>query len=184
MAYVIHSINSTVNGFCHHLDSVADDEHLQYALSLTLSADALILGRKTFDLFVDFWPCAVQRNELPEHTIALAKAFNMIPKLVMSSNPVNTNWPDTKQVPGPDLGNLSLELQKLKGKAVVFGSPGLSLSLLEAGLVDEIHVVVQPFIGSAGPQMFSELKNRAGLVLIGVDAFDSGAVLLRYKVNK
>ena len=54
MAHVIHSINTTASGLCHHLDSVTDDEHQRYTIDLTLSADALIFGRNTVDLFTQF----------------------------------------------------------------------------------------------------------------------------------
>ncbi|RUO25558.1 hypothetical protein CWE09_02150 [Aliidiomarina minuta] len=62
MAHVIHSINTMASGLCHHLDSVTGDEHLQYAIDLTLSAEVLIFGRNTFDLFTQFWPDALNRN--------------------------------------------------------------------------------------------------------------------------
>lgn len=98
MAHVIHSINTTASGFCHHLDSTIDDTHHSYAVELTLSADALLFGRNTFDLFMQFWPSAIDRNDLPSGTIALAKAFSNAPKLVVSSRPVEVCWNNTKHV--------------------------------------------------------------------------------------
>lgn len=183
MAHVIHSINVTASGLCHPMDSVIDDAHHQYAIDLTLSADALILGRETFDLFMDFWPGAVDRGDLPEKTVALANAFNNIPKLIVSSREIDLSWNGTKHIRGPGLEAIRKELEKLKGTAVNFGSPGLASSLLSEGLVNEIHIVAQPIIGVEGPRAFSDLKERVNLTLLSADSFRSGAVLLRYSVT-
>lgn len=188
MAYVVHSINATANGLCHHMDSIIDDAHHQYAIELTLSADALILGRNTFDLFMDFWPAAINTSDLPANTVALANAFNSIPKLIVSGRPIfggdyKLTWNNVKHIQGPGFEKLKQELDKLDGTAVIFGSPGLASSLLAEGLIDELHVLAQPLIGVAGPQAFSELNNRIDLKLLGADSFESGVVLLRYKVT-
>ena len=183
MAHVIHSINTTASGLCHHLDSAIDDEHHQYAIDLTLSADALIFGRTTFDLFMQFWPGAVDRSDLPGNTLDLAKAFHSVPKCVVSSRPVELSWSNTRHVQGPGLDKLVRELEKLKGVAVIFGSPSLAASLLNEGLVNEIHVLAQPYIGVDGPRAFNGLKERAHLSLLGARSLKSGSVLLRYSVT-
>ncbi|CAM5222721.1 dihydrofolate reductase family protein [Alishewanella longhuensis] len=101
MAHVINSINTTASGLCHHLDSAIDDAHHQYATDLTLSADALLFGRNTFDLFMQFWPDAVNGDHLPVKTLALARAFAKTPKLVVSNRPVELTWNNTRHVQGP-----------------------------------------------------------------------------------
>lgn len=184
MAQVIHSINTTASGLCHHLDSVIDDAHHEYATNLALAADALIFGRNTFDLFMSFWPDAVNRADLPEETLALAKALNNAPKLVVSSRQVDLSWNNTRHVQGPDLGNIADELEGLKGTAVIFGSPGLTSGLLNEGLVNEIHILAQPFIGVEGPRAFSGLKARVALSLIDASSLKSGSVMLRYHVGR
>lgn len=183
MAHVIHSINITASGLCHHMDSAIDDAHQRYATDLTLSADALILGRNTFDLFMDFWPGAVKRRDLSESTLNLANAFNNVPKLIVSNRPIDLTWNNTKRIPGSDLEEVRKELEGLKGTAVLFGSPSLASSLLNIGLIDELHIVAQPFVGAEGPRAFSEVKRRVDLTLLSVDPFKSGSVLLRYNVT-
>ncbi|MDQ2077209.1 dihydrofolate reductase family protein [Marinimicrobium sp. ABcell2] len=183
MAHVIHSINTTASGLCHHLDSIIDDAHHQYAIDLARSADALVLGRNTFDLFMEFWPNAATRSDLPEMTAALANALNTVPKLVISSRPIELTWNNTNHVRGPDLEPLKNELTKLAGTVVIFGSPRLATSLLNEGLINEIHILTQPFIGTEGPQAYRGLKKRAELDLIGTTQFPTGSVLLRYNVT-
>ncbi|RUO24375.1 hypothetical protein CWE09_10920 [Aliidiomarina minuta] len=181
MAHVIYSINTTVNGLCHHLDSVVDEAHLEYAINLTLSAEALILGRTTFDLFMEFWPGAVERSELPVMTQALARAFNAIAKFVVTSRTAELCWNNSRLL--SDLDQVASLLQKSTGRVVVFGSPGLATSMLTKGLVNEIHILAQPFIGVAGPQVFKGLAKRTNLSLLGSDSLPAGSVLLRYGVN-
>lgn len=67
------------------------------------------------------------------------------------------------------------------GSIVVFGSPKLGASLIAAGLVQELHVVVQPFIGQAAVRAFEGLESRKQLTRLEVRPFQSGAVLLRYE---
>lgn len=182
MAHVINSINTTASGLCHHLDSAIDDAHHQYAIELTLSADALLFGRNTFDLFMQFWPYAANKEDLPEATLALARAFAKTPKLVVSSRPVELTWDNTRHVQGPGLSKVGRELEKLKGTVVIFGSPGFTSSLLNEGLIDEIHILAQPCIGVEGPRVFSGLNKRVNLSLLGSSSLNSGSVLLRYNV--
>lgn len=184
MAQVIHSINATVNGLCHHLDSVIGDEHNHYAVNLLSSADVLILGKNTFQLFVEFWPAALNNKVLDESTLALAQALNDVPKWVVSSKPTETSWNNTRQISGPELESLAKELATIKGKAVIFGSPSLATSLLKAGLIDELHIVVQPFVGSNGPQLYKDMKERTSLTFISAKPLQESSVLLRYKVEE
>lgn len=183
MAHVINSINTTASGLCHHLDSAIDDAHHQYAIDLTLSADALIFGRNTFDLFMQFWLDAVNRDDLPEATLALARAFAGVPKLVVSSRPVELSWDKTRHVEGPSLRKVVQELEELNGVAVIFGSPSLTSSLLNEGLINEIHVLAQPYIGVEGPRAFGGLNKRVNLSLLGSSSLKTGSVLLRYNVT-
>jgi dihydrofolate reductase len=183
MAHVINSINTTASGLCHHLDGAIDDAHHRYATDLTLSADALLFGRNTFDLFMQFWPDAVNGDDLPEAALALARAFAKTPKLVASSRAVELTWDNTRHVQGPGLSKVVRELEELKGTVVIFGSPSFTSSLMNEGLINEIHVLAQPYIGVEGPRVFSGLNRRVNLTLLGSSSLNSGSVLLRYSVT-
>ncbi|RUO29748.1 hypothetical protein CWE12_07185 [Aliidiomarina sedimenti] len=183
MAHVVHSINVTAGGSCHHQDSSIDDAHLDYATQLTRSAAAMLLGRHTFELFMQFWPQTASQTDLPAGTLALATAFHHIPKLVVSGTSVAVTWNNTTQIK-PGLESIRQTLAGIQGRVVIFGSPSLADSLLNEGLVNELHIVAQPYIGVADPRAFTAIKQRIGLSLLGVDWFESGSVLLRYKVNE
>jgi len=181
--HVIHSINMTLSGRADPRDAVVDAGHLRYARELVAGADALVLGRTTFDVFDAFWPQATTRDDLPGETLALALALQRIDKLVVSSRAVDTAWANTVHVRGPDLDALGTELARRNGTAIVFGSPALAASLRTAGLVDELHLLVQPFIGVDGPRAFPDAGARSPLDLLECRALGAGSVLLRYAVT-
>ncbi|MCM3900661.1 MAG: dihydrofolate reductase family protein [Pyrinomonadaceae bacterium] len=183
MARVIHSINITVSGSCHHADAVADEEHHRYALDVLRSASAVLLGRNTFDLFSSFWPEAVSRLDLPSYMNSFAADLESKPKYVLSSRSAVTEWKNTTFLRGPDLGEVTRFLNGTSGIVVVFGSPGLGTSLAAAGLIQEIHVLAQPFIGAAAVRVFASLNSRKNLALLEARPFQSGVVLLRYGVE-
>ena len=180
MAHVIHSINTTVGGSCHHEDAMADEEHHGYALDLLLGASAVLLGRNTFDLFASFWPTTADRPDFPSYMVAFATELNAKPKYVVSSRGVDVRWQNAKLLHGPGLDEVRALVAGTSGTIVVFGSPGLGTSLIAQGLVHEIHVVIQPFIGAATARAFEPLDNRKKLALIDARPFRSGAMLLRY----
>lgn len=180
MAYVVQSINVTVTGTCHHEDVVADREHHEYAHNLLTSAGSLVLGRGTFDLFESFWPAAASRQDLPAHMVEFAKDLAAKPKHVVSARDLTTSWSNVHQLRGSDLGSVSQFLSGTAERVVVFGSPSLGESLAAAGLVNELHVVLQPLLGVRPPRVFSKLQERHCLSLVESREFASGAIVLRY----
>ena len=183
MTHVIHSINITASGSCHHEHAVADEEHHRYALDLLVSAGAVLLGRNTFDLFAMFWPEAVSRADLPSYMARFAAELDTKPKYVVSSRSLGVAWKHTNLLRGPELDAVTQFIRATSGIVVVFGSPSLGTSLASRGLVNEIHVVVQPFVGPAKMRPFDGLGAQKSLTLLEARPFRSGAVLLRYAVE-
>jgi dihydrofolate reductase len=179
MARIVHSINSTLSGTCYHADVLADEEHHQYATELLASAQALILGRRTYDLFAEFWPSALQRSDLPDFVVRLATVLAATPKLVVSNREFRTSWANTRRIHGPELSGLRAALSAYSANVVLFGSPSLASSLAAAGLLDEVHVLLQPLFSTQGPQI-PQLWEDARLRNVSATRFKSGVVLLRY----
>ena len=180
MAQVIHSINLTVTGSCHHEDAIADEEHHRYALDLLASASAVLLGRNTFEIFASFWPGIVNRSDIPSYMKDLAAELEAKPKYVVSSRSLDTQWKNTRLLRGPGLAEVRHFVSTAPGNVVLFGSPSLATALAAARLIHEIHVVAQPFIGPSPVRAFQELGARTRLLFMEARPFRSGAVLLRY----
>ena len=181
MAKIIHSINVTLNGGCSHQDAIADLEHHAYAADLLGSADALLFGRTTFDLFAGFWPQAASNSELAPHVVSLGRALGRVRKYVLTKRPLLLDWDHTFPLSGP----LELEIERLRqsmgGNLVIFGSPGLASSLAELDQIDEYHLLFQPFIVNAQPRLFESVGSRLALRLISVTPFVSGVLLTKFQ---
>jgi dihydrofolate reductase len=159
---------------------MADHEHHEYTRSLLVSAGFVLLGRGTFDLFEAFWPNAVLRRDLPSHIIDFARELTEKPKYILSNRDLDTHWNNVFLLRGSSLDSIRQLFSSTTERVVVFGSPSLGASLAAAGLVDELHLVLQPFIGVQQPRAYEGMQARKALSLLESRAFASGAIVLRY----
>ena len=139
--------------------------------------DTILLGRKTYELFVDFWPTASIDTEV------IADKLNEIPKIVFSNTLQKApwgKWLDAKILSG----NLIEEIQKLKNREgkdiVLWGSITLSQSLIESNLIDEFHLQICPTLTGGGRQLFPDLNTYRNLKLINLKRYDTGVINLHY----
>ena len=180
MSHVIHSINSTINGCCDHRQVIADEEHHIYASKMIGLADALLFGRKTFDLLEAFWPSAAERSDLPNYMIQFAKAINEVKKYVSSNRSLKTDWPNCTLISGDIRDNIKSLRAEHPGIIIIFGSPSMGCSLAEAGEIDESHFLIQPIAADDEPRLFSRLSTPINFRLIDVTTLKSGVLLARY----
>jgi dihydrofolate reductase len=125
----------------------------QFKLDETLETEALLIGRVTYESFAGAWP-----NREGE----FADKFNTMPKYVVSSTLENPEWNNTTVLNG----NAVEEARKLKeqvdGIVQTPGSLMLVQDLLEADLVDELHLMVFPVILGTGRRAFGETTDKTG----------------------
>jgi dihydrofolate reductase len=154
-----------------------DDEFYEFSISQLNDIDTLLFGRVTYEGMASFWPTPAALESDP----AVADRMNSISKIVFSSRLDTAEWQNTTLVDG----NVAETVRKLKqepGKDLaLFGSPGLTVSLLEQGLVDELRVMVQPILLGAGKSLFRGLTERVPVQLMRTTTFSSGNVLLCYR---
>ncbi|MDT0344782.1 dihydrofolate reductase family protein [Streptomyces litchfieldiae] len=157
---------------------VYDEEFFEWNLRQTREVGALLLGRRTYEHFAEVWPSADAAQRLPD----IAAFMNAVPKTVVTSSGSVTPWEGTRVTDGSDL---DAEVVRLRGESAgdvaVFGSSGLTVSLLERGLVDELRILVHPVLLGSGRSLFAGLKDRVDLTARAVTVFRSGNVLLRYR---
>jgi dihydrofolate reductase len=136
------------------------------------AADALLLGRSTFEAFRAFWP---QQTNDPT---GVAEYLNSVNKYVVSSTLTEPSWDNTMILDG-DLERRVHELKHRGGKDIVAaGSVTLVHALIAADLVDEYRLFMFPVLAGAGSRLF--VTSAGPLELLETRRFDSGAVLLRY----
>ena len=109
------------------------DEGNQFKLEETMSSEALLLGRKTYEGFADAWPA--REGEF-------ADKFNNMPKYVVSSTLKDPDWSNTTVLDGDPVEAVSKLKQDFDGELTVHGSAQLVQTLLDNDLVDELHVDV------------------------------------------
>ncbi len=136
-------------------------------------ADAVVLGRRTYQEFVNIWPN--QGSNVP-----MANFLNNAPKYV-SATLDKVEWQNSILIKG----NVAEEVAKLKkqpGKNIqVPGSPRLVRSLLCDGLLDELSLFVLPIVVGTGMHLFDDVTHRVGLKLMECKTFSTGAVSVTYQ---
>ena len=151
-----------------------DDLMEQHEASVIANQDAVLLGRRMYDEWSRFWPHVQDQP--------FAEFINRVKKYVVTSSPLTTEWSGTEVVSGP----LEPFVRTLKsqpgGDIGVHGSITLAHSLLAAGLVDVLQLVVGPTFGLGGRRLFPELEDVQRLELLQARPTPSGAVLLTYRV--
>jgi dihydrofolate reductase len=125
------------------------DELMQENLGRVIgSQDTVLLGRRTYDDWAAFWP----DSEIEP----FASFINGVQKFVVTSTPLEPQWGDSSVV-GDDLAQFVTELkQKPGGDIGVHGSILVAQSLLNAGLVDELRLVIAPAIQTQGRRLFDD----------------------------
>jgi len=132
------------------------EEGDQFKLDETRNADALLLGRRTYEGFADAWPS--REGEF-------ADKFNSMPKYVVSSTLKEPEWTNST-VLGDDLaGEVSRLREQHDGDIVVHGSAQLTQALIEDGLVDELRLMVFPVVLGSGKRLFGETGDKQPLKL-------------------
>jgi dihydrofolate reductase len=154
-----------------------DDEFNEFAISQIDDIDTLLFGRATYEGMASYWPTPAAVEDDPE----VARRMNSIPKIVFSGTLDGADWQNTRLVKDGAAETIA-ELKQQPGKALAFfGSPTLTASLIEEGLVDELRVMVQPILLGAGKSLFGALSRRVPVELQRTTVFHSGNVLLVYR---
>jgi dihydrofolate reductase len=143
--------------------------------------DTILLGRKTYELFVDYWPTATTDEEI------IADRLNELPKLVFSNSlseaPWGT-WPPAQIV----LGDAVAEIGRLKSQEgkhmVLWGSLSLAQDLMAADLIDEYHLQLCPTLVGGGRPLFPPRQGYADLERVDLRTYDTGVVFLHYEPKR
>lgn len=134
-------------------------------------ADALLLGRRTYDIFAAYWPH--QSDEF-------GTLFNSIPKYVASRGTPDLSWAGSRQL-GPDLVAAVREVRAQHQHVKVVGSLNLVQTLLREKLFDRLDLWIHPIMLGAGKKVFDGGSVPTNVTLLQPPvASPSGIVFLRY----
>jgi dihydrofolate reductase len=139
------------------------------------AADAMLLGRVTYQEFASYWP-GVRSEDQP-----FADYMNNTPQYVVSTTLDTAEWNNSTLIKG----NVVEEITKLKqqpGKNIgITGSATLVQSLLRDDLLDELGLMVHPVVVGSGKRLFKEGGDLKALKLVDSKTFSTGVVSLTYQ---
>ncbi len=175
---------------------LADEEFEQHAGNLLGTADTLLLGRNTYQMFASYWPTAVPSATgklkgpggaefaVPTSPSAAhqeaARRMNAYHKVVFSKTLETVEWNNStlvRELVPEDV----VAMKQRKGRdMLLLGSIDLAQSFMKHGLIDEYRVWVNPIVLGTGKPLFGKM-DRHRLELAGTRTFGSGLLELHYK---
>jgi dihydrofolate reductase len=148
------------------------EEGDKFKLDEALEADALLLGRVTYEAFAAAWPS--REGEF-------ADKFNNMPKYVVSSTLEDPEWNNSTVLKGDVAEEVSKLRERQDGEIVVHGSPRLVQTLIEHDLVDELRLMVFPVVLGSGKRLFGETSDKKRLRLADSKTVGDGVAILIYE---
>ena len=154
-----------------------DDQHVQYNMELLTQADALLLGRQTYEHL------SVAYTRMAEHApvqvpMEFIDRINSIPKYVASTTSRELTWNAT--VIDGDVASCVDELKRNGQNLLKYGNGRLDATLMEHGLIDEFHLYLTPVAIGRGQHLFESIDTAPHLRLVDVRRLQSGVVILVY----
>jgi dihydrofolate reductase len=148
------------------------DEGDKFKLDETMSSDALLLGRVTYEGFAAAWP--TRDGEF-------ADKFNGMPKYVVSSTLEEPEWNNSTVLKGDVAEEVAKLKRKHDGDIVVHGSAQLVQTLLDQNLVDELRLMVFPVVLGSGKRLFGETSDKKPLRLVSSRIVGDGVAIIVYE---
>jgi dihydrofolate reductase len=174
-----YSINVTLDGCCDHRAGTPDEETHRHATEGVARADALILGRVTYEMMESAWRPPGQMEDMPEWMKPFGHTINAAKKYVVSSTLEQVDW--NAELLRGDLATAVQELKEEPGDGLAVGGVKLPLALAELGLIDEYEFVLHPRLAGHGPTLFAGLSKYIDLKLVDQLKFASGVVAMKYE---
>jgi dihydrofolate reductase len=142
--------------------------------AITGSCRALLLGRRTFEMFAPSWSARKPEDDPG------APFFNDSPKYVVSGSPATVEWKNSTILGSYQAQAIRDLKDRVDGDIYVSGSGTLVRAMLADGLVDELHLFTYPVARGAGQHLLAAGGPPTTFTLAGSDTYDNGVVHLAY----
>ncbi|SIM69865.1 dihydrofolate reductase family protein [Micromonospora cremea] len=180
MGRVVLSIFTTVDGVVDDPQrftfQFVSEDSMRTGLEQLRAADALLLGRVTYEGFAASWPDMTDEA-------GFADKMNSMPKYVVSTTLRRGEWNNTTVISENVAGTITKLKAQVDGDILIYGSVALVRWLLRHELVDELRLVTYPVVMGGGVRLFAE-SGATVLRLVDARAFDSGVVVLTYAPSR
>ena len=145
------------------------------ALDEALAAEAMLLGRRSYQWFAARWP---------SRSGELANRLNSLPKYIVSSTLENPAWSNSTVLKGDAVNEVSKLKEELDGEIQVAASFQLVHTLMEHDLVDELRLKIFPVVLGTGERLFGETSNKKAMRLVDTRTVEGGVVLTYQRVRE
>lgn len=173
VSYFVYSLDGVVDNPQDWVFDRFDEEMVGHLKALIDSQDAVLLGRKTYEGWLSYWPTSTHEP--------FASFINNTPKYVASTTLEDVTWQNSTLIEG----NVADEVARLKQEAGqdigVHGSVTLVRSLLRNGLLDELKLAVFPVVANSGQRLFDDFGQVQRMRAAGVERTGKGVLLLTYQ---
>ena len=160
-------------GWFNQLEDADRAAWAEVGLGEALGAEAILLGRRSDEYFGSRWL---------SRTGEWADRLNAMPKYVVSSTLEDPRWSNTTVLTGDVVGEVSQLRRELDGDIVVLASRRLVHTLMEHDLVDEMRLMVHPFVLGDGERVFGETTGKTSVRLLEARTVGQGLAYLTYEV--
>jgi dihydrofolate reductase len=152
-------------------------DHRRYNTESFQTAGAFLLGRRTYEIWADYWPKVTDDSDL------IALALNRQPKYVASATLKKADWEGTTII-----RDVAAEVPRIKSRPgrpiFVMGSSGLAQTLMAHSLVDEYQLWLHPVVLGRGKRLFREGGPHTEMRLVDSRTSAGGLVILTYEPQK
>jgi dihydrofolate reductase len=148
-------------------------EVAQVALDEALGAEALLLGRRSYEWLAARWP---------SRSGELADRLNSLPKYVVSSTLADPDWNNSTVLKGDVVAEVAKLKDDLEGEIVVPASFQLVHTLIDHDLVDELRLKIFPVVLGAGERLFGETSDKKPMRLVDAQTLGDGVAFLTYEL--
>ena len=137
-----------------------------------VGTEALLLGRRSYEWFATRWP---------SRSGEWADRLNSMPKYVVSSTLEDPAWNNSTILKGDVVNEVSKLKQRVSGDIVVYASGQLVHTLIDHDLVDELRLMIYPFVLGAGERLFGETSDKKPMRLVDTRTVGAGLAYLTYQ---
>ncbi|MBF8184573.1 dihydrofolate reductase family protein [Nonomuraea sp. K274] len=178
MGRVVLSVFTTVDGVIENPHEwtfqFASPDAMKTGLDQIRAADALLLGRVTYDGFAAAWPSMTD-------DAGYADRMNSLPKYVVTTTLDKGEWNNTTVIRENPAERIAQLKKDIEGDMLIFGSATLVRWLLREQLIDELRLVTYPVVAGKGARLFDESVDTTVLRLTGSQTFSSGVLAVTYE---
>jgi len=179
------SLDGFVAGLNGEMDWIRiDEEMFDFVATMTDKADTALYGRVTYEMMQNYWPTAGEQPNASKHDKEHSAWYNKVSKVVLSKTLSEKGLVNTKVIGDRLVENIT-EIKKKDGKNIlIFGSPTASISLLNAGLIDEFWLFVNPILLGHGIPLYKCVTGATQQNLIESKTFKCGVIALHYETKR